>query len=86
MSPGTEVRFNLWAVLGFLVLMGVSSFTFLYAEGSITKSKQQEVLQRLVVLETNYANIMKGISELKETAIITADKLEIHRAKTEGRK
>ena len=64
MSPDTQIKFNLWAVLGFLVLMGASSFTFLYAEGKETKVKQQDVLQRVVVLETNYANIIKGLDKL----------------------
>lgn len=64
MSPDTQIKFNLWAVLGFLVLMGASSFTFLYAEGKETKVKQQDVIQRVVVLETNYANIIKGLDKL----------------------
>ena len=76
MSPDTQIKFNLWAVLGFLVFMGASSFTFLYAEGKETKVKQQDVIQRVVVLETNYSNIIKGLDKLTIVVEDAAKKLD----------
>jgi hypothetical protein len=65
MTTDTQIRFNLWAVLTFLVIMGASSFTFLYAEGKTTKEKQQDVIHRVLVLEVQNKAILDGINELK---------------------
>ena len=81
--PDTQVKFNLWAVLAFLFLAGVSSFTFLYAEGKETKVKQQEVIQRVTKLETQYNYIIEGLRDLKISVDESSRKLETHRMKTE---
>jgi hypothetical protein len=65
MSPDTQIRFNLWAVLTFLTVMGMSSFTFLYAEGKTTKEKQQDVIHRVIALEVQNKAILDGINDLK---------------------
>jgi hypothetical protein len=83
MTADTQIKFNLWAVLGFLVIMGASSFTFLYAEGKETKVKQQEVIQRVTILEANYANIIKGIDKLTVTVEKSIEQLDKHRQHTE---
>ncbi len=62
----TKVCFDLWVVLAALVVLGISSFTFLYAEGKETKTKQQDVIARVVRLETQQAAILCGIEELKQ--------------------
>ena len=76
MGEESTVKFNLWAVLAFLFIAGVSSFTFLYAEGKETKVKQQEVIQRVMKLETQYEYIIKGLDKLTVTMEKAADKLE----------
>jgi hypothetical protein len=65
MTTDTQIRFNLWAVLTFLVVMGASSFTFLYAEGKVTKEKQQDVIHRVIALEVQNKAILDGINDLK---------------------
>lgn len=62
----TKIRVEIWAVLGFLVLLGAISVGFLNAEQKETKFKQQEVISRVVVLETNQQYIVEGIRALKE--------------------
>jgi hypothetical protein len=84
MTQETQVKFGLWPILVFLFLAGMSSFTFLYAEGKETKVKQQEVIARVVVLETNYTNIMRGLDKLTEAVEKSVDKLEEHRMRTEN--
>ena len=86
MSPETQIRLNLWAVLTFLVIMGASSFTFLYAEGKETKQKQQEVIQRVIKLEANYENIIKGIDKLTVAVEKSVEQLDKHRQHTEKKK
>ncbi len=76
MTTETRVTFNLWAVLAFLFIAGISSFTFLYAEGKETKVKQQEVIQRLTKLETQYDHIIKGLDKLTTAMEKATDKLD----------
>jgi hypothetical protein len=83
MTQDTQVRFGLWPILVFLFLAGLFSFTFLYAEEKTTKEKQQDVIARIVVLETNYANIMRGLDKLTIAVEKSVDKLEEHRTNTE---
>jgi hypothetical protein len=80
----TKIRFDLWAVLAFLVFAGISSFTFLYAEGKETKTKQQEVIQRVTVLETQYKHIIEGIDKLTRATENVADKFEQHSKETKS--
>lgn len=65
-GESTKVRFDLWLVLVFLVAMGVSSSVFLYGEGRETKTKQAEVISRVVTLEAQQKAILEGIGELKQ--------------------
>ncbi len=76
MTEGTQVRFNLWAVLAFLFVVGTASFTFLYAEQKETRVKQQEDGQRITKLETQYEYIIKGLEKLTTVMEKAADKLE----------
>ncbi len=78
MTTETRVTFNLWAVLAFLFIAGISSFTFLYAEGKETKVKQQEVIQRVTKLEAQYVFIIDRLEKLTITMEKAADKLELH--------
>ena len=82
MSPETQVKFNLWTVLAFLVLAGMSSFTFLYAEGKETKLSQQTVIQRVVALETMNKAVLDGISRLEVGQKEVANALNNHEKST----
>ncbi len=78
MTEGTQVKFNLWAVLAFLFVVGTASFTFLYAEQKETRVKQQEDGQRITRLEMQYEYIIKGLEKLTTTMEKAADKLDLH--------
>lgn len=78
----STVRFNFWTVLICLILAAVGGFTFLYADGEKTKAKQQDVIQRVLVLETNYANIIKGLDKL---TLVVEKSVEEYRKNTEKR-
>jgi hypothetical protein len=78
----TRVNFSLWAVLGAIVLLGAICVSFLHAEQKETKNKQQEVIARVVALERDYANIIKGIDKLTMVVEKVADKLESHDKET----
>jgi hypothetical protein len=78
MTEESKVTFNLWAVLGFLFLTGIASFTYLHAEGRETKVKQQDVIQRVVIMETKMQAIMEGINELKTGQKEVIDSLKDH--------
>ncbi len=75
MTTETRVTFNLWAVLAFLFVVGTASFTFLYAEQKETRGKQQEVIQRVIKLETQYEHIIKGLDKLTAVMEKAVDKL-----------
>jgi len=74
----TKVWFNLWAVLGFVLLLGAIGFTYLHAEGSKTKEKQQEVIQRVTKLETQYVFIIERLEGLTRAVEKSTDKLDAH--------
>jgi len=82
----TQVKFGLWPILVFLFLAGAASVGFLYAEGKETKNKQQDVIQRVVVLETNYSNIIKGLDKLTIVVERSVEKLDEHQKDTQRRK
>ena len=72
----TRVRFDLWAVLAFLVLLAGLSFGYLF-NAQITAAKDVQVqqkdylfnhqllAQRITVLEMNYGFISTGIADMK---------------------
>jgi len=76
MSNETKVTFNLWLVLSFIVALGLLAFTVLGAEQLKTKEKQQEICERVVKLETQYDNIIKGQEKVAITLEKLADKID----------
>lgn len=74
----TKVRFDLWVVLGALVFMGVSSFTFLFAEARGTQKIQAEIVIRVSLLEAQTRAILDGINELKTGQIKVTEALNAH--------
>jgi hypothetical protein len=85
MTAETQVKFNLWAVLTFLVVTGCASFTFLYAAGQETKAVQKEVLMRVTKLETQYSFIIEKLGTLTVSIDKASDTIAEHRIKTEKR-
>lgn len=66
----TKVRFDLWAVLGFLIIIVATGFGYLFtAQAENAKERQKEnqaVCDRVTKLETQYYFITEGIKELRE--------------------
>ncbi len=85
MTAETRVTFNLWAVLAFLIIAGISSFSFLYAEGKETKVEQQKIIQRVTKLEAQYTFIIDRLERLTVSVEKASDKLEMHSKETKSR-
>ena len=64
MTENTRVRFDLWAVLGFLVLLFSLCFGYLFNAQAVSKDERiksdQAQVERLVRLETQYGSIIAG--------------------------
>jgi peptidoglycan hydrolase CwlO-like protein len=86
MQAEPKVQFHLWAVLGFLVLLGAICVGFLNAEQKAASEKQQAIAERVITLETQYCNIIKGIDKLTLTVEKTSDKLDDYRAAVKNKK
>jgi len=82
MPEQTQVRFDLWAVLAFIFLAGAVAVGFLYADQKETKTKQQEVLYRIVKIESQYDYIISGLDKLTKAVEESADKREKYRTET----
>jgi hypothetical protein len=82
----TRVRFDLWAVLGFIVLMGVVFGGYLFqtlASGRAERiAADQQIDLRVTKLETHYSYIIQGIADLKAGQKEVADSLAKHEMST----
>jgi len=85
-SEVTGVRFHLWAVLGFLVLLFAICVGFLNAEQRTAAEKQQATTGRVVILETQYSYIIKGLDALTITVKENNDKLDAYKNEVRGKK
>ncbi len=80
----TKVRFDLWAVLGFLVLLVGVCVGYLFNAQATNREERQVAIQivsdRVTRLEANYSFIIEGITDLKrgqkelEVAIVLHEK------------
>ena len=86
MSTEPKVQFHLWAVLGFLVLLGAICVGFLNTEQKEANQKQQETISRVITLEAQYCSIIKGLDKLTLTVEKTSDKLDDYRNTVNNRK
>ena len=82
----TTVKFHLWLVLGFLVILGAVCVTFLNAEQDVTKEKQQVIIARVVKLETQYDYIIKGLDALTVVVERNNDKLDAYKNEIRNKK
>jgi hypothetical protein len=86
MTETTKVRFDLWLVLGFIILLGGVVSGFLYDALATGKKErlasQQHLTERLVKLETNYIYIMSGLDKLERGNDKLIDALSTHERNT----
>jgi hypothetical protein len=86
----TRVRFDLWAVLAFLVLLAGISFGYLFQSQAASRDERIKadalMCDRITRLETNYENIIRGIDRLTVTVEKTGDKLEAYRGEVRNKK
>ena len=65
----TNVRFSLWSVLGFLVLITGICIGYLFNSQALIRDEsriaRQNISERLIKIETNYAYLVEGINEIK---------------------
>ena len=86
LEPEPKVQFHLWAVLGFLLILGAICVGFLNARQDKADDKQQAVVSRVVTLEANYDNIIKGLDKLTATVEKNNDKLDTYRNEVKNKK
>jgi hypothetical protein len=64
-SEVTKVRFDLWAVLAFLVLGAVLGMGYLFNEQGMARERVQSACDRITVLEQQFYFIKEGIVRLE---------------------
>jgi len=82
----TKVRFELWCVLGFILLLGMIVSGFLWDALATGKRERiatnQMVESRLTRLETNYDYIKSGVERLERGQDRVVDALKEHERNT----
>jgi len=82
----TKVRFELWCVLGFMLVLGMIVSGFLYdalATGKRERIATNQIVEsRLTKLETNYVYIMNGLDKLERSNEKVVDALKDHEKST----
>lgn len=86
LEPEPKVQFHLWAVLGFLLILGAICVGFLNAKQDKAEEKQQVIVSRVVTLETQYVNIIKGLDMLTATVEKNNDKLDAYKNEVRNKK
>jgi hypothetical protein len=70
MTENTRVRFDLWAVLGFLVFLFSICFGYLFNAQAVSKDERiksdQAQVERIVRLETQYESIIAGQGRIEK--------------------
>jgi uncharacterized membrane-anchored protein YhcB (DUF1043 family) len=85
-NGATRVKFDLWAVLGFLVLLVGICVGYLFVAQAANKEERQGQVQaldkRVTVIEINYEHILKGIDVLQKGQKDLVDALTVHEKTT----
>lgn len=79
----TTVRFQLWAVLGFLVLLGGIIAGYILTVQAEDRAEQQKTKQEVVVMKEQYRNINEKLDKLVTATEKINDAFIDHRIKTE---
>lgn len=82
----TKVRFSLWSVLAFLVILAAACIGYLFnsqaAARDETRTANQQVCDRVTRLETNFSYVVQGIGEMKQTNREIIEALRQHEQRT----
>ena len=78
----TKVRFDLWAVLGFLVLLAAICIGYLFNAQAMDRERNQAVCDRVTLLEANYGHIIAGIAKIERGQEKLAEALYQHEQST----
>lgn len=65
-DSATQVRFDLYGVLAFLVILVGIGMGYLFTAQATAREERTMVCERVTVLETQYRFISEGIVELKQ--------------------
>ena len=68
--PGNEettIKFKLWAVLGFLVVLVGIGLGYLFIAQTSAAVERTDIKERVIRMEVNYTYVVQGIAELKES-------------------
>uniref|UniRef100_A0A6M3L2M0 Uncharacterized protein n=1 Tax=viral metagenome TaxID=1070528 RepID=A0A6M3L2M0_9ZZZZ len=68
--PGNEettIKFKLWAVLGFLVVLVGVGLSYLFIAQTSAGVERTDIKERVIRMEVNYQYVVQGISDLKQT-------------------
>ena len=67
--PGNEettIKFKLWAVLGFLIVLVGVGLSYLLSAQLSAGVERTEIKERVIRMEVNYQYVVQGISDLKQ--------------------
>lgn len=81
-NSSTKVRFDLWAVLAFLTLLGGISIGYLFSAQAENLKANQAICDRMTRLEANYQFIIDGIGKLDRGQERMAETLNQHERNT----
>jgi hypothetical protein len=79
----TKVRFSLWVVLAFIVLLGAAVSGYLLDCQAKDREKQQVIKQEVVVLQEQFKNIDDKLNKLVTNSETIKEAFITHRIKTE---
>lgn len=81
----TKVRFDLWAVLGFLVLLFALCFGYLFNAQAINKEERvrmdQALYDRVTKIETQYGYIVQALEKVS----VVADEIRMDQIRRQRR-
>ena len=86
MADTTKVRFDLWAVLGAICVLGGLLFGYMFDLQGADRKEATKVKDRVIVLEQQYQAINQKLDKLVCTTEKISDAFIDHRVKTEKTK
>jgi uncharacterized membrane-anchored protein YhcB (DUF1043 family) len=82
----SKVRFDLWTVLGFLVLLVGICLGYLFLAQGADRVDQQKTQKDVAVLQERYENINQKLDKLIVTMEKTVDKLDAYKNEVRAKK